>query len=393
MKQRPFIILTTWLSLFLAGCNRGAAPAAFQMPPPAVTVAAAINRDVPLYLDEIGTCTARQFVTVTPQVTGPITQILFTDGQEIHRGDPLFTIDKRPFQATLDQAEADLKRGRANVDFAKIEWERMNGLLATKAVSQDDYDTKKNAAEVADAQYAGFSAAVETAQLNLEYCTIKSPVDGRAGQRLVDVGNVVTAYQTGLLVIQTLDPIYADFTCAEGDLPAVRRYAAAGSLRTLVKLPSDTDEGHEGSLTFIDTQVQDQAGTVKLRATLPNADRHFWPGQFINARLILNVEKSAVLIPQKAQQLGQDGSFVYVVKADSTAELRPITVGQRQGDLVVVEKGISAGEHVVVTGQMLVRPGGPVRATDAGAAAAPVMTAQDTPPATAPSTQPAGVKS
>jgi membrane fusion protein, multidrug efflux system len=391
MKQN-ILVFSTFLGLLAAGCNRGPAAQGFKMPPPAVTVVAAVTRDVPLYLDEIGTCTARQYVTVMPQITGPVTKILFTDGQEIHQGDALFTIDKRPFQAALDQAQADLQRGKAMVDFSDIEWERMKGLLATKAVSQDDYDTKKNAAEVANAQYAGFAAAVETARLNLEYCTVKSPIDGRAGQRLVDVGNVVTAYQTGLLVIQTLEPIYADFTCAEGDLPSVRRYAADGSLRTLVKLPGDTDEGREGTLTFIDTQVQDQAGTVKLRATLPNADRHFWPGQFINARLILHVEKNAVLIPDRAQQLGQDGPFVYVVKNDSTAELRPVTLGQRQGDMVVVEKGIGVGDSVVVTGQLLVQPGGKVRVADA-APGAPVLTAQDNPPAAGPQTRPSGEKS
>jgi multidrug efflux system membrane fusion protein len=357
------------------------------MPPPAVTVSAAIARDVPLYLDEIGTCTARQFVTVTPQVTGPITEIRFKDGDEIHKGDILFTIDKRPFVAALNQALADQTRGKAMVDFSHIESDRMKGLLATKAVSQDDYDNKKNAAEVADAQYAAYAAAVETAKLNLEYCEVKSPIDGRAGQRLVDIGNVATANTTGVLVIQTLDPIYADFTCAEGALPDVRRYAAAGTLHTMVRLPSDSGDGREGALTFIDTQVQDQAGTVKLRATLPNTDRHFWPGQFVNVRLILNIEKDAVLIPVKAEQLGQDGPFVYLVKPDGTAELRPITAGQRQGDLLVVEKGVTAGENVITTGQMMVFPGGKVQVLTPPAPQAPATEATVA-PTTEPSTQP-----
>ncbi len=387
MNRRVFVLLSC-LGFLSAGCKRGEdASAGFSMPPPAVTVSAAIARDVPLYLDEIGTCTARQFVTVTPQVTGPITEIRFKDGDEIHKGDILFTIDKRPFVAALNQALADQTRGKAMVDFSHIESDRMKGLLATKAVSQDDYDNKKNAAEVADAQYAAYAAAVETAKLNLEYCEVKSPIDGRAGQRLVDIGNVATANTTGVLVIQTLDPIYADFTCAEGALPDVRRYAAAGTLHTMVRLPSDSGDGREGALTFIDTQVQDQAGTVKLRATLPNTDRHFWPGQFVNVRLILNIEKDAVLIPVKAEQLGQDGPFVYLVKPDGTAELRPITAGQRQGDLLVVEKGVTAGENVITTGQMMVFPGGKVQVLTPPAPQAPATEATVA-PTTEPSTQP-----
>jgi multidrug efflux system membrane fusion protein len=369
-KLFPFVLVMLAIA---AGCRRGGAPMAFTMPPPAVTVTPAVSRDVPLYLDEIGTCTARQYVSISPQVTGPIEQIHFKDGADVRKGDPLFTIDPRPFQAALDQARAAQRQAQANVEFSKIEYARMDDLLKTKAVSQDDYDTKKNAYDVALAQLASSIAAVETAKLNLEYCNIMSPVDGRAGQRLVDEGNVVTANQTSLLVIQTTDPIYADFTCPEDMLPSVREHDALGTLKVLVRLPGDQDDGHPGELTFIDTQVQDQSGTVKLRATLPNADRHFWPGQFVNVRLILSVEKDAVLVPVTAQQLGQDGSYVYVVKNNSTAELRPVTLGQRQGDMFVIEKGVSAGENVITTGQMLVMPGGPVRvlSTDATGAAPP----------------------
>jgi multidrug efflux system membrane fusion protein len=205
-------------------------------------------------------------------------------------------------------------------------------------------------------------------------------VDGRAGQHLVDIGTVVSqnsmsGSQGPLVVIQTLDPIYIDFTCAESDLPAVRQHAAEGDLKTLVTLPGDTDEGHEGKLTFIDTQVQNQSGTVKLRATLPNADHHFWPGQWVKVRLILKVEKNAVLIPATAQQIGQTGPYVYVVKDDMTAELRPITPGQRQGDMLVVESGVKPGEKIITTGQYFVIPGAPVRLPMPAAAASPQASA------------------
>jgi membrane fusion protein, multidrug efflux system len=370
------IAIVIFCALLAAGCHKQDPSAMPQMPPTAVYVTAAVSQDVPVYLDEIGACTARQFVSVTPQVTGPITEILFQDGAEIHKGDPLFTIDPRPYKAALDQAIANKAQSHAAVEYGKLEYDRMAGLLPSKAVSQDDFDKAKNVYDLAVAQLEASDAALETAKLNLEYCDIKSPVEGRAGQRLVDIGNVVAANQGSLLVIQTLDPIYADFTCAENDLPEVRRHASDGTLKVLIKLPSDTGDGRAGGLTFIDTQVQKQAGLVSLRATLANADRHFWPGQFVNVRVILALEKGAVLIPAAAEQVGQTGAYVYVVNKDSKAELRPIVAGQRQGELMVVEHGVSAGENVITVGQWMVIPGGPVHVMTPTAAAAPAGVAE-----------------
>lgn len=217
--------------------------------------------------------------------------------------------------------------------------------------------------EVAEAQVRQNEAAVQNARLNLEYCTIQSPISGRAGQRLVDLGNVVTANSTSLLVIQRLDPIYADFTITESNLSAVQRNMAQGTLKVEVRLPDEPDKPRSGTLTFLDNSVQEGTGTVKLRATLPNGDRRFWPGRFANVRLILGIHQQAVLIPADAPQMSAKGPFVYVVKADSTAELRPVKVGQRQGDLVVIEEGIKAEERVVWTGQLGVTPGGKVSIT------------------------------
>ena len=177
----------------------------------------------------------------------------------------------------------------------------------------------------------------------------------------MDLGNVVTANSGSLLVIQRLDPIYADFTITENDLTVVQRNMAKGTLKTEVRLSDDTERPRDGKLTFLDNSVQDGTGTVKLRATITNDDRRFWPGRFANIRLILGMQQNAVLISAEAQQMSAKGPFVYVVKPDSTAELRPVTVGQRQGDLVVVNKGISSGERVVTTGQLGVTPGGKVR--------------------------------
>ena len=212
-------------------------------------------------------------------------------------------------------------------------------------------------------------ASLETARLNLEYCYIHSPIDGRAGARLVDVGNVVQANATSLLSIQRLDPIYANFTITEGDLPAVQKQTSRGMLRAAVRLPSDPEStARSGRVEFLDNTVQNGTGTVNLRATMSNPDHHFWPGQFVDVKLILSTEKGAVLIPSQATQISQRGLFVYVVKADDTVELRPIKLGQRQGDQIVVTEGVAPNERVVLAGQMLVRPGGKVR-VDAGPAA------------------------
>ena len=367
-----FIPLLLW-QLTASGCNRANPQAAGpQMPPPPlVTVAKAQKQDVPLYLDEIGKSGGSESVTVTPQVGGRITERHFQDGADLTKGALLFVIDPRPYQAQLDSARASLAQAKAALALAKAQFARDEELVGSKAISKQDYDTKKNTVDVDLAQVESAEAALETAKLNLEYCYIHSPIEGRAGARLVDVGNVVQANTTGLLLIQRLDPIYVDFTVTEGDLPEVQKEMSRGSLKTLVRLPSDPENrARSGKLTFLDNAVQNGTGTVNLRATMSNPDHHFWPGQFVNVRLVLATQKNAVLIPNQATQISQKGPFVYVVKPDGTADLRPVTLGQRQGDNVVITQGVAAGENVIVTGQMTVPPGGKVR-VDTGVAPGP----------------------
>ena len=345
-----------------AACGKDPAPN-FERPPAPVSVAAAVTQDVPVYLDEIGKVVAREVVSIQPQVSGRITQIHFTDGAELKAGQVLFTIDPRPFQAQLHVAEANLAQAKAALELAKINFDRVASVTDQRAVSRQDYDAKKNAVEVAEAQVKQNQAALENARLNLDYCTIRSPINGRAGQRLVDLGNVVTANTSSLLVIQRLDPIYADFTITENNLTSVQQNMANKTLKVEVRLPDEPDKPRGGELTFLDNSVQENTGTVRLRATLPNKDRRFWPGRFANIRLILATHQNAVLVPAEAPQMSAKGQFVYVVKADSTAELRPVTVGQRQGDLVVISRGVIGGERVVTNGQLGVTPGGKVRVT------------------------------
>jgi multidrug efflux system membrane fusion protein len=344
----------------LAGCRDKTQPS-FERPPAPVTVAAAVAENVPVYIDAVGKVTAREVVSIQPQVSGRITKIHFTDGADVKVGDLLFTIDPRPYQAQLNQAEANLAQAGAALELARVNFTRVESLSDPRAVSRQDYDTKKNAVALAEAQVGQNRAAVDSARLNVEYCTIRSPINGRAGQRVVDVGNVVSANTGSLLVIQRLDPIYADFTVTENELTAVQRNMANRSLRVEVRLPDDGVKPREGKLTFLDNAVQEGTGTVRLRATVANGDRYFWPGRFAKVRLILSTRRDAVLVPAEAPQQSAKGSFVYVIKKDSSAELRPVKVGQRQGDLVVIDDGVNAGERVVVKGQLGVTPGGKVQ--------------------------------
>ncbi|HEY3226246.1 MAG TPA: efflux RND transporter periplasmic adaptor subunit, partial [Planctomycetota bacterium] len=263
----------------LMGCSKPAAQA-FAPPPSPVQASAAVGEDVPLYLDEIGRIVAREVVSIQPQVSGRITEIHFADGADVKAGDALFTIDPRPYQARLEAAEAGLAQTKAALDLARIESERVESLADTRAVSKQDIDVRKNAVAVGEARVKESQAAVEMARLNLDYCFIRSPIGGRVGRRLVDLGNIVETNKDSLLVVQRLDPIYADFTITEKNLSAVQRNMARGPLKIEVRLPDEGGEPCAGELTFVDNAVQEATGTVKLRATVPNPDRRLWPGRF-----------------------------------------------------------------------------------------------------------------
>ena len=393
------VSLVAALLLSLAGCVNKAQQN-FERPPAPVKVTAAVSQDVSNYLDSLGKIVARETVAIQPQVSGRITQIHFSDGSNVKRGQLLFTIDPRPFEANLKQAQANLsrdvamkKQAEANLarEVAREKWgltqvERYRTLVEQGVVASEqyqqlraDYDTLRANTEAARAVVRSAdetikvdNAAIETARVQLSYCYIHSPIDGRAGQRLVDIGNVVnpgggtggepnsTIPSNALLVIERLNPIYADFTISQNNLTAVQQQMREGSLRAEVRLPDTGDDAVFGQLTFVDNAVQNETGQVTLRATLPNPDQRFWPGRFVNVRLVLSTLQSAVLVPATAPQTSANGSYVYVVKADSTAEQRPVELGQRQGDLIVVQKGVAAGEQIVTDGQLGVTPGGKV---------------------------------
>jgi len=396
------LVASLLLSTF-TGCTNRAAPAGFERPPAPVTVSEAAMQDVPVYLDAIGKTVAREVVSIQPQVSGRITKIHFTDGANVRKGDLLFTIDTRPFEAALNQAQAavakDLalkKQAEANMnrDLAQARWDalqvkRYGQLVSAGVVPREQYEQLSATAESskatveadraavhsADESMKVDIAAVDRAKVDLSYCYIRAPIDGRAGQRLVDVGNVInpgssngnnaSASTNGppsnaLLVIERLDPIYADFTISQNDLTRVQEQMHAGTLKTEVRLPDATDP-IAGQLTFLDNSVQNQTGQVSLRATIPNSDRRFWPGRFVNIRLVLNTIHGAVLVPATAPQMSAKGPYVYVVKQDMTVDQRQVTLGQRQGDQIVIDQGVQPGERVVTNGQTGVTPGGKVR--------------------------------
>ena len=314
-SKRGFVIAGI-VVLVLAGLvvgfrARKKAPPSYERPPAAVILATAISKDVPVYLDEIGKSVAREMVTVLPQLTGRITEIHFTDGADEKKGDLLFTIDPRPFEAQLNSALATLAKQKAELEFARTQYKRYADLVVSKAVSQAEYDIRKNAVAVDEAQVKQAEAAVETERLNLQYCSIRSPIDGRAGRRLVDIGNVVEANKTQLMTIQRIDPIYADFTVNQNELTAVQDNMRRGTLKVEVRLPDETEAAPmAGQLTFLDNAVQDATGTVQLRATVDNHDRRLWPGRLVKVRLVLSTIHNAVLVPSAAAQMSAKGQFV-----------------------------------------------------------------------------------
>lgn len=334
------------------------------VPPPAprtVDVAKVIQKDAPLYLDEIGTCTAFETVQVQAQVSGQITSRNFQDGADVKKGDVLFTIDPKPFQALLDQAQGQLAQAQSQLVLDQITLKRQQDLRARGVNSPQDLDLAQGTVNNSEAKVKSAEGAVASAQWNVDNCNVRSPIDGRAGLRLVDVGNMVSSGSGGsgavLVTIQGIDPIYTDFTIAEPDLPLVRKYLGGPNVKVMTDAEDDSMPSREGKLSFVDNALQSGSGTVKARGVTPNPDRALWPSQFVHVRLILDVLKDAKLVPSSAVQIGQNGPYIFVVKPDSTLDLRQVKAGQRQGDLTVIAEGVNAGETVVVSGQLQLSPG------------------------------------
>ena len=311
------------------------------------------QKDMPIYLDGLGTVQAFYTVTVHTRVDGELDKVLFTEGQEVKTGDLLGVVDPRPYQAALDQAIGKKAQDEAQLANAKLTLGRNTDLLNKKVIDQQDFDTSKYSMAQFQAAVQADQAAIESAQTNLDYTQIKSPIDGRTGVRLVDPGNIVHAADAnGIVVITQMQPISVVFTLPDQKIQSILNAGgASGGLKVLALDRGNTATLDEGSLAVVDNEIDQTTGTVKLKATFPNKDLKLWPGKFVNARLVLATQKNATVIPSSVVQRGPQGTYAYLIKPDKTVEMRPIKVAQTEGNLTLVEDGLSPGEQVVVDGQ------------------------------------------
>jgi multidrug efflux system membrane fusion protein len=329
-----------------------------------VSVASVVRRDAPVTLHAIGRVEAYATVAVKAQVEGQLARLHFAEGQEVKRGDLLFEIDPRPFEAALHQAEAMLAKNRAEAANARVESGRLASLIKSGVVSRDEYDQAATRAAAFEAASKADDAAVERARIQLQYCTIHAPIDGRIGQMLVHEGNVVEANETTLAVINQLRPVRVAFAVPQQELPAVRANRGANGLP--VSASGAGGAVATGELSFIDNAIDTTTGTVLLKAVFANVDETLWPGQFVDVALQLTTRPNALLVPARAVQSGQAGQFVFVVTSAGTVASRPVTTGPSVGDDVVVESGLEAGEQVVTEGHLRLAPGFPVTVKAAG---------------------------
>jgi multidrug efflux system membrane fusion protein len=342
--------LIFFLSLAIAGCGEKQmtnAPSAAKD----VLVTKVQAMDVPVQLHEFGRLSSPESVNVQPQVNGRIMEVHFTEGQEVKKGDLLFVIDPRPFEADLEQSQGQLKSDQAQLDLAQRDLQR--DVQQQRFVSAQQLDRDRAQVENLQGAVAKDQASIDLAKLNLEYCYVRSPTDGRTGRRLVDPGNYVATGGATLVNIQLQDPVYVDFTISENDLARLRESMGQGNTLTVdVLTPSKPDIVKTGKLSFLDNSVSTQSGTALLRATIPNQDRYLWPGQYVNVTLTLQILKDASVAPSQTVQMGGKGTYLFAVKPDDTVEQRLVTQGVRYQDLVVVSQGVKPGETVVVEGQL-----------------------------------------
>ncbi len=338
-------------------------------PPPkappavAVDVATAARGDVPEYLEGLGTVQAFYTVTVTARVDGRIDRVAFREGQDVKKGALLVQIDPRPYQAALGVAIATRDKDRAQLENARRDLERYELLAPEDLASKQTVDTQKALIAQLIAQVKGDEAGVDSARTNLDYTTITSPIEGRTGIRLVDPGNNVHATDTtGMVVVTQLEPISIIFSLPEESFAQLSAALARGPVTAVALSRDDKLELDQGTVALIDNQIDQTTGTIRVKATLPNTQRHLWPGQFVNVRVQTQMRRQVLTIPASALQRGPDGLFAYAVQADSTVRMAPVTASEPVGDVVVVEKGLAAGDRVVTSNFYRLQPGALIRA-------------------------------
>jgi multidrug efflux system membrane fusion protein len=339
-----------------SAASRNAAPVI------AVDAAPVSRADVPIYLQGLGTVQAFYTVTVTARVDGELQRVAFTEGQTVHKGDLLAQIDPRPNQAAFDQAVATKIKDEAQLANAKRDFERYTRLQPQDLASKQTVDTQRALVDQLAAQLKVDQALIDNARTQLEYTRITSPISGRTGIRLLDPGNIVHgANSTGIVVVTQVQPISVVFTLPEEELGAVAQALAAGPVSVTTVSRDGGARLDQGTLTLIDNQIDQATGSVRLKATFDNAHNTLWPGQYVDARVLVRTERNAVTVPNAAVQLGPNGPFTYVIKADSTVEVRPLRVSEGGGGLTIVREGLAPGERVVTSNQYRLQAGVRVR--------------------------------
>jgi len=359
MMFRFFLPLLVTALIFLSACTSKKAEKPKGRPPALVVTALTGKQDVPEQISAIGTMEASESVTVRSQISGEIIKVAFREGAEVKKGALLFQLDPRPYQAVLKKAEASRNRNRVIMENANKDYERYAKLVKDGIVTQEQAEGYRTKAESAAADEAADQAAVESARIQLSYCTIVSPISGTLGALAVDRGNVVKANDSAMVTINAVAPINAVFSIPEKLLPEFKQRMASGSLPVSAEVAGDKIISEQGKVSFIDNTVDSATGMVKLKGTFPNPKKLLWPGQFANLTVTLSDKKDATVVPTQAIQTGQKGAFVFVVQGD-TAEMRSVVAGNAYKGVTVVESGLKPGEQVVIDGQMRVVPGGKV---------------------------------
>jgi multidrug efflux system membrane fusion protein len=355
------LILLILTPLVFFGCGKGdqnQAGAQQKMPAVPVTVGTVVQKDVPVILKAVGTVEAYSTVTVRTQVGGILNTVSFKEGDEVKKGDLLFSIDPRPSQAMVAQAEANLAKDRAQAQQAQDQVKRYEDLVKKDFVTQEQFDQIKATAAAEQASVAADQAALQNAKLQLSYCTIRSPIEGKTGNLMVHAGNVVKVNDTELVSIQQVHPINVTFALPEKSLADLREHMNAGHLIVEATPSGSTAQRPvNGTLDFINNTVDRQTGTIQLKANFDNREGSLWPGQFVDVNLTLTTTKNAIVVPSQAVQTGQQGEYVFVVKPDLTVDLRPVEVASAGEKETVIAKGLTEGERVVTDGQLNLVPG------------------------------------
>jgi multidrug efflux system membrane fusion protein len=364
-----FIVLAavvTTVSVGAIGCAAEEQPAAAAPAgggrgggaPVPVTTAPVIQKEMPIEISVIGTAEAFSNVSIRSQITGQLEKVNFTEGDDVQQGQVLFTLDRRPLELALREAQANLERDTARAENAALMAKRYEDLAKRGIATREQVDTSRADMSALNATVSADKAAVENATVQLDYATIKAPISGRTGALMVHEGNLVRANDTTALVtINQILPISVAFAIPEARLSDLKRYMAGGSLRVTASPPNDEGAPAVGRISFVDNSVDEQTGTIRIKGTFANADRRLWPGQFVNVVVTLTTDPKAIVVPSVAVQSGQQGTYVFIVKTDQTVEMRPVTVDRASGSETVLASGVQPGDTIVTDGHLRLVPG------------------------------------